>query len=178
MSVTAVTTSNAFAPSALSADRAARAIMRERGDKGGIVVDRFRPDGWLEMDVCEVSAAGFMSEFEIKLSRADFAADRDKVIIRDEVAHTKHGLLARHDVRGPCRFWFIVPLGLVEVEQLPPWAGLIELVNRGPSAPLSDRWRPLVRTPAPALHHCRVEVAIETAALRAAHGRFHRMLEG
>lgn len=39
----------------------------------------------------------------------------------------KHELLAAHDERGPSRFYYAVPQGLVTVEEVPVWAGLIEI---------------------------------------------------
>jgi hypothetical protein len=75
-------------------------------------------------------------EFEIKISRSDFFADKKKV--------EKHLLLStgqtnnkRYTGSGqdrvelptlrPNQFYYVVPKGLIKVEELPPYVGLIEM---------------------------------------------------
>lgn len=94
---------------------------------------------WWEADMFSVTKAGFVSEYEIKLTMHDFRADalksRDtgyrwaleqgvkKQIIERE---KKHDLLASRDPRCPNRFYYVVPKDMLTAEQVPEWAGLIE----------------------------------------------------
>lgn len=114
----------------------ANRIMRERYARN-FVLNNWTPPGWFECDVFELTKAGFFREYEIKTSRSDFKADRDKVkggewITKDgrmqwiPNTETKHQRLARGDVKGPSRFYFVTPKGLVKREELPIWAGHIE----------------------------------------------------
>ncbi len=101
------------------------------------------PPGWWECDVACLSKAGYLTEYEIKTSRSDFTADSRKVklgefslgreVVKRLVKVTdppyqlrnKHDLLSKGDPAGPCRFYFVVPEGLVDLSEVPHWAGLI-----------------------------------------------------
>jgi len=64
--------------------------------------------------------------YEIKRSRADFLRDV-------KVGHVKHrGALAYAD-----EFYYVAPKGMIKEEDLPPWAGLIELREVVPG-----HWKP------------------------------------
>lgn len=75
--------------------------------------------GW-ESDLVSVTAAGFLCEYEIKISRSDFRADLKKIrhrILDASMINEKH--------RGPAYFYYAVPCDMVGVEELPEYAGLI-----------------------------------------------------
>lgn len=104
------------------------------------IMPNFTPVGWWENDVFEITGAGYWIEYEIKVSRGDFFADAKKYNteypegfqwdpVKKEypkgVQRTKHERLADGDIKGPNRFYFLVPKGLVKPEEIPAWAGLI-----------------------------------------------------
>lgn len=103
----------------------------------------FTPAKWWEMDMMSVTKAGFVHEYEIKLSLQDFKADARKsreVNGRwDDVnecrkwvtdAETKHSRLALADPNGPARFFFVTPEYMVIGADVPEWAGLIHVYQR------------------------------------------------
>jgi hypothetical protein len=90
-------------------------------------IPRFTPHEWWEADISEVTKAGYLREYEIKTSRSDFLRDGKKKQWRS--GRTKHQLLAEHDVRGPVQFWFVAPEGLLKLNEIPAWAGLIEIIK-------------------------------------------------
>jgi hypothetical protein len=77
----------------------------------------YTPFRWHESDLFAVTRAGMGVEFEIKISRSDFKADASKLY--------KHERMANADPVGPSRFFYVVPDGLITVEEVPAWAGLI-----------------------------------------------------
>ena len=97
------------------------------------VLPHFTPLHWFECDVFTLSKSDRFTEYEVKISRADFRADKWKRqswrgrqwIAVTEMRPTKHKLLEQHDEGGPSRFYFAVPHCLVAVSELPEWAGLI-----------------------------------------------------
>ncbi len=100
----------------------------------GMILPNFTPPQWFECDVFELTDAGYFREYEVKITRSDFKADAKKthgLSWRDaqagKTALTKHHRLAMADVRGPAQFWYVTPVGLLTPEELPPWAGLIEI---------------------------------------------------
>jgi len=114
----------------------------------------YTPADWFENDMFGVTKAGFVVEFEIKISVSDFRADvkkgpseREKQIARFSSRpfdpRSKHDRLADRDPKGPSRFYYVVPEGLVSIDQAPEWAGLIWINHRG---------RPHVKKEAPRLH--------------------------
>lgn len=114
--------------------------MKERDVIDAIATDRRRwfmmmpnytPANWWECDVFALTKAKYMVEFEVKLSRADFFADKRKAKdtwrrprSRHGVSSLKHKRLAAGDKYGPTRFYFVVRKGMVEPEEVPNWAGL------------------------------------------------------
>lgn len=104
-----------------------------------------------EADLFCVRKSGLCDEFEIKVSRADFLNDSKKFIrYRDPDAHErrqawdtpwkerfklpnykqKHQALQDGDM--PINyFWFATPEGLVQAEEVPAFAGFIEVLESG-----------------------------------------------
>jgi len=109
--------------------------------------------GWWECDVLGVTKAGYMYEFEIKMSKSDFKADFNKGVDGHTAARRrgfkwtrevrtcdeakrkweeatrpllKHDLMAGGDVSGPTCFFFCTPEGLLDPKDIPDHAGLLE----------------------------------------------------
>lgn len=89
-------------------------------------------------DLLSVTKARLVHEFEIKCSVADFHRDFEK-------KDTKHSRLDRADNRLmslPNYFWFVTPGGLVDLEDIPEYAGLL----------IVDEEECTVRKTAPRIH--------------------------
>lgn len=156
------------------------------------VVPNFTPSGWFECDVFEITKAGFFREYEIKLSRSDFFADANKFkekwqfdftpgqpsTSRTVKEPTKHSQLASGRPSGPCRFWFVVPLDLVKVEEVPAWAGLMTCYTPEGNEKKHIMWRVVLNTvkQAPVLHRRKIDPAIRRQALENCYYRYHDLL--
>lgn len=83
--------------------------------------------GDYEADLYGVSLAGYATEWEIKLTAADFRADAKKTAR----GQSKHDFVARG--LGPARFVFVMPAPLAEQvhEEVPPWAGILPVFADG-----------------------------------------------
>lgn len=115
------------------------ALMSDRAS-GATMLPRYTPMGWWECDVAELTDSGYFREYEIKMSRADFTRDAHKSGYvktgpewSDMKRTTKHELLAAGHRRAPNNFFFVVPDGLIPVEDCPAWAGLIYVYRLGPT---------------------------------------------
>lgn len=113
-----------------------------------IQIPNFTPRLWWESDHYAVTKAGFAVEFEIKTSVADFKADaakqKDKRAIRDgwdfvrddkgqflyHEGEKKHEQLAARCIHGPSRFYFVCPEQMLQVSDMPEWAGLVWAYER------------------------------------------------
>lgn len=71
--------------------------------------------GKWEADILEITKAGYLYEFEVKISRRDFALDSAK--------GRKYEVLEAGERVN--YFSYIVPEGLISPEEVPDWAGLI-----------------------------------------------------
>jgi hypothetical protein len=81
--------------------------------------------GW-EADVISVNRTGFVSEFEIKVSRSDFKAEGKKAhrrLLTDPVE--KSNLFGDRIHPRPNYFYYVVPDGLIQPKEVPDYAGLI-----------------------------------------------------
>jgi hypothetical protein len=158
---------------------AALAVMRDRWRRG-FCLPNYTPAGWWECDVFELTAAGYFREYEIKLTRSDFLADRakEKRLLWGLRVESKHQLLAQRSPRGPCRFWYVTPPGLVERAELPEWAGLIELADRGEGQRPKWRWDARAVVEAPTLHRQPCDEKIIRHARGVCYYRMHGLLAG
>lgn len=92
--------------------------------------------GWYEMDVFRLAQSGFVTEYEIKTSRADLKNDFKKsrfVQINpkdpsDKVEVFKHEEIEKGSHKAN-KFFFVVPEGLVKTEEIPKHCGLIYYKN-------------------------------------------------
>ncbi len=128
---------------------------------GTLMVPNYTPAGWYECDLFYVTAAGFMREYEIKISVADFRADFGKggEDVRllpgrgfQKVGHNKHQRLEADDPHGPRQFWYVVPEGLITAADVPDHAGLMYVSTK--------RYRPSVVRDAPVLHSEKVRQSV------------------
>jgi hypothetical protein len=145
------------------------------------VMKNYTPAGWFECDVFECTAAGYFREYEIKISRGDFKNDAGKAKEKwnfNETAKkfettkldTKHQQLAAGSVAGPVQFWFVYPEGLVTLDEVPAWAGAIEMIASVKLPYGAERRK------APRLHDKKVDDAIMKHARASCYWRMTRML--
>ena len=75
--------------------------------------------GSIEMDFCLITQSRYFTEFEIKISRSDFFADKKK--------EEKHLLYSGKKDKGfiPNRFYYVCPKGLIDKSEVPTYAGLL-----------------------------------------------------
>lgn len=92
--------------------------------------------GLQECDVISVSKSDFIYEYEVKISKSDFKADfkkpkhnliTEKKFIQESyekgIKHTWY-MVANY-------YYFVVPVNLISVEEVPEYAGLIYLNENG-----------------------------------------------
>jgi hypothetical protein len=94
-----------------------------------------------EMDMVSVMKSGKICEYEIKISRSDFKADfkkdKHRLIqlrasgITKEDHPSKWGVrVYTLEIKTANHFYYVAPEGLIAVDEVPKWAGLIEISNR------------------------------------------------
>ncbi len=150
----------------MTAHQIQRVLLRHRYRRN-FCLPNYTPAGWFEADVWEVMKdSGLAVEYEVKVSRSDFLADREKVLGGRAGACRKHEMLAAGHPAGPSRFYFVTPPGLLAVADLPSWAGLIEVAGT------SER---KVR-PAPRLHREGVPAKTREHARGVCYWRFYSLL--
>ena len=118
---------------AVTASEIQNQIYHEIWGRSHVVAPNYTPYDWWECDVWAVSKpAGLGVEYEVKLSRSDFKADAKRKIERYScraaavvVRRHKHTELETKSVNGPSRFWYVMPLNLVTIEEVPTFAGLM-----------------------------------------------------
>jgi hypothetical protein len=87
------------------------------------ICPNYTPKGWYECDMFSVTRSGYMVEHEIKLTLGDFRRDAAKKRYRDLEA--KHEQLTRGHEGGPSRFYYVVPSGMIDLKDVPKWAGIL-----------------------------------------------------
>lgn len=117
-------------------------VMNERSIQRAIARMR-NPNMWVvnqylfrwESDFLEIRKTGLTAEYEIKLSRSDFKAEKNKsekfsILQNGYREHkTYRGINGEHAVkqiaaRRPNYFSYVVPEGLIDVAEVPSYAGL------------------------------------------------------
>lgn len=98
-----------------------------------VMIPRYTPRDWWECDLWRLTKGDATEEYEVKLSVADFKADfkkskRGRITYRgglwDEAPGTmKHELLAT-STAGPNRFFYVMPLEIAGLVEIPAYAGL------------------------------------------------------
>lgn len=107
---------------------AALGLSDEQRKRFEVLVPNFYLNSYYEMDLVGLRPSGFIDEFEIKLSRSDFAADRKKTLdFQNKGQQFKLEALERGEL-DVNHFWYVTPPGLLDVtKDLPSFAGLIEI---------------------------------------------------
>ena len=111
--------------------------------------------------------------------RDSFKADALKAKGRwwlGEQPKLKHEQIAARSTSGPARFWFAVPDGLLALEEVPEWAGLLGAVLR-PGHPPPHNVLLVVRKEAPQLHRTKASVQVESHAASVCYYRFHKLFQ-
>lgn len=102
--------------------------------------------GDIEADLYAIRHSGFADEFEVKLTRADFMADRKKLMRVRPMTREEYRLPPDQiDMNAGCvtkeeahrqgllpvnYFWYVVKKGVATVDDIPDYAGLIEVVDQ------------------------------------------------
>lgn len=155
-----------------------RAIMEHFWASFQCACPNFTPRDWWECDIWAVTKAGYVAEYEIKLSASDFWADRRKSRNRYDysergiVTENKHDRLSLRD-SVPSRFFFVVPEAIEDTvsSNLPDFAGLIVVRER------YGRWGGLrIKRFAPRLHKNKVADGEIPLAMKAIYYRYHEAL--
>lgn len=163
-----------------------RLLWLHKSSSYAIMLPNYEPADWHECDMFTVTKAGYFQEFEIKLTASDFRADAEKssgdryqfsdgVFNRIE-GRKKHFRLNEGDAKGPSRFYYVLPVGIVEpfgpvkMREIPEWAGIV-LVSGGGETPV--RWVADGRK-APQLHPKKVRRAVLNHAIHVCYWRFWR----
>ena len=168
------------------------ALMRERYAKS-FCLHRYTPDKWWECDVMEITKSGLWREYEIKLSKADFLLDAKKTRLvlphrygKPQLTENKHDELAKEGSRGPSQFWYVVPAGMIEPEDVPAWAGLIVIWQNFkiddetglPTSVLANkRLTESERKKAPYRHREKVSDGFRSQAAGTCYWRMHRLIQ-
>jgi len=97
------------------------ALYREMSQKGHSYIIPNIYLGYEESDLISVTKAGYINEYEIKLTRSDFRADFKK---------HKHNRLKNNLKQWRSCFWFVAPVGLIKLGEIPDYAGHIEVRER------------------------------------------------
>lgn len=163
-------------------NQVARRIIYDRYRRN-YCLNNFTPPGWFECDVFELTRSGFFREYEIKASRSDFQADNNKFKSQGEWAdnrwvklpdRVKHEELARGCSHGPCRFYFVTPIGLIKPSEVPQWAGLMQWeIDEDRSFPWNINLKTI--TEAPSLHRCKFTEERRRKLLEACYWRYHSL---
>ncbi len=77
-----------------------------------------------EMDVASLSKNNMLSEFEVKISRSDFLADRNK---RKKYGLSKFEMYRMpegYEERCPNYFYYVCPENIISINEIPLFAGL------------------------------------------------------
>ena len=103
-----------------------------------VFLTTFQGVGMDEADVLGINRNGYMYEFEIKRSRSDFRAEfknkehkheklrnRNAVKVYDEWKNGKRTGKKYECIIIPNRYYFVCPIGLIKLDEVPNHAGLI-----------------------------------------------------
>lgn len=102
--------------------------------------------GW-ESDKLIETRSGLIYEFEIKISKADFKNDFIKEDKHKTLKGWKYsnlveegGLLPLHFEKKPNYFYYAVPEGMITVDEVPEYAGLIYILPEGATSDMNGKY--------------------------------------
>lgn len=102
-------------------------LLDEHSKRFEVMIPNFFITSYHEADLLGVRRSGFIDEFEIKLSKRDFAADRRKTL---SLGNSGDNYKLNELEKGNTiinHFWYVVPEGMINREEIPSFAGLIEI---------------------------------------------------
>jgi hypothetical protein len=123
-----------------------------------LLVPNFTPPHWWEADLFRITRDAMTIEYEVKLSLADYNADRRKA--------EKHARLMARDAGCPNRFIYVVPADIAHQIHPPHWAGLMTVTEGCRTLGFE------VIRKAPRLHKVTVSDEVRRAAMMACHGLY------
>jgi hypothetical protein len=86
------------------------------------ITTRFTGLGLGECDVISISKSNYIYEYEIKISRSDFFADFKKI---KHIPMLEGKSIKKDIYLSPNYFYFVTPTNLINIEEIPKYAGLI-----------------------------------------------------
>ena len=103
-----------------------------------LILPNFTPSRWHECDMFSLTKSLYFHEIEVKVSRRDFQADKNKrekhrILSGDGYTEDERRInrigMPRHRIpdRPPRTFVYACPAGLLSVEDVPEYAGLIHI---------------------------------------------------
>lgn len=159
----------------MNAKQIQREIIESRW-RTSTTVPNYTPKNWFECDVFEVTKSGYFREYEVKISRADFFADAEKfkrqwkdLTSSEEITKSKHNELARGALEGPSEFYFVTPINIVQLSDIPSWSGWIVAED---SPRRRQRVNIVTVKKAPRLHKVKINPEIEQHARGVCYYRF------
>lgn len=153
----------------MNAKEIQRSLIRDRYRRS-FVIPNYTPKGWWECDLFELTEAGYFNEYEVKLTVADFYADRKKCqSVPDGPATLKWDRL--REGKGPSRFWFVLPSTLINAVAIPPFAGLIAVKSNGGARLFAHELKQ-----APRLHRNKADLKIREHAAGVCYWRMHNLI--
>jgi len=99
-----------------------QSICKVEIQKGNLVAENFNYFFAGELDVVSVNKSGYVSEFEVKISRPDFRADAKK---RKWYFYENYQALLNPNPYSPNYFTYVCPTGLIQETDIKPYQGLI-----------------------------------------------------
>lgn len=96
-----------------------------------IQMTNYSGSGFHEADVFQINPnTGTMWEYEVKISRSDFRADKKKVHKHSRMQNPPEiGWAGTNGV--PTHFYYAAPTGVIPIEEVPIYAGLVEIDEEG-----------------------------------------------
>jgi len=124
--------------------------------------------GHWECDLLEITKSDYLYEYEVKITRSDFKADAEK-----EKRYFKKENIKKHDhiVQGKRTnyFYYIVPMNMIAVSEVPEFAGLIYCENYNGYFSFN-----IVKS-APKLHSIKATAEQKYKILESCYYRFHSL---
>lgn len=105
-------------------DAIQKAICRSEVLKSNAVCEnvKYLFSSW-EYDVLSLNKGGYITEFEVKISRSDFLADKKKRKFKYYESKVEKLM--------PNRFYYVCPVYLISPDEIPKYAGLIYYYENG-----------------------------------------------
>lgn len=106
-----------------------KGFARREGRRQKYLVNNLHFYQW-ESDIIVQTMSGYLQEIEVKVSRADFLADRKKAFLSQNPVTKQFEKIPKYDLLqkglGPYRFAYLIPAELLDQvkSEIPSWVGL------------------------------------------------------